>query len=40
MTRVSCQCFRPNEVRLRLSVNAYNLGNRWRRLVPPKRIDR
>ena len=28
-----------NEVRLWLSVIAYNLGNLWRRLVPPKRID-
>ncbi len=29
----------PNEVRLQLSVLAYNLGNLWRRLVLPKRID-
>jgi len=28
-----------NEVRLWLSVMAYNLGNLWRRLVLPKRID-
>ncbi len=28
-----------NEVRLQLSVLAYNLGNLWRRLVLPKRID-
>jgi len=27
-------------VRLQLSVLAYNLGNLWRRLVLPKRIDR
>ena len=27
-----------NEVRLWLSVLAYNLGNRWRRLVLPQRI--
>jgi len=26
-------------VRLRLSVIAYNLGNLWRRLALPKRID-
>ena len=36
---VSCHRFRPNEVRLWLSVIAYNLGNLWRRLVLPKRID-
>jgi DDE family transposase len=39
MTRLSCQRFRFNEVRLWLSVLAYHLGNLWRRLVPPKRID-
>jgi len=38
-TRLSCHRFRANEVRLRLSVLAYNLGNLWRRLVLPKRID-
>ncbi len=32
-TRLSCQRFRSNEVRLWLSVMAYNLGNLWRRLV-------
>ena len=31
--------FGSNEVRLWLSVIAYNLGNLWRRLVLPKRID-
>jgi hypothetical protein len=40
MTRLSCHRFRSNEVRLWLSVIAYNLGNLWRRLVLPKRIDR
>ena len=40
MTRVSCHRFRSNEVRLWLSVIAYNfLGNLWRRLVLPRRID-
>jgi len=39
MTRLSCHRFRANEVRLQLSVLAYNLGNLWRRLVLPKRID-
>src|ERR1039458_3095941 len=39
MTRLSCHRFRPDEVRLWLSVIAYNLGNLWRRLVLPKRID-
>ena len=34
-----CHRFRANEVRLWLSVLAYNLGNLWRRLVLPKRID-
>ena len=38
-TRLGCHGFRSNEVRLWLSVMAYNLGNLWRRLVPPKRID-
>ncbi len=28
-----------NEARLQLSLLAYNLGNLWRRLVLPKRID-
>jgi hypothetical protein len=37
-TRLSCHRFRANEVRLQLSVLAYNLGNLWRRLVLPKRI--
>ncbi|HUS96475.1 MAG TPA: IS1380 family transposase, partial [Hyphomicrobiaceae bacterium] len=40
MTRLSCHRFRSNEVRLWLSVIAYNLGNLWRRLVLPKRIER
>ncbi|MGD0201736.1 MAG: IS1380 family transposase [Bryobacteraceae bacterium] len=40
MTRLSCHRFRSNEVRLWLSVIAYNLGNLWRRLVLPKKIDR
>ena len=39
MTRLSCHRFRANEVRLQLSVLAYNLGNLWRRLVMPKKID-
>ena len=38
MTRLSCHRFRSNEVRLWLSLTAYNLGNLWRRLVLPKRI--
>ena len=37
MTRLSCHRFRSNEVRLWLSVIAYNLGN-LRRLVLPNRI--
>jgi hypothetical protein len=38
-TRLSCHRFRANEARLQLSLLAYNLGNLWRRLVLPKRID-
>ena len=38
-TRLSCHRFRANEVRLQLSVLAYNLGNLWRRLVLPPRIQ-
>ena len=33
MTRLSCHRFRANEVRLWLSVIAYNLGYLWRRLA-------
>jgi hypothetical protein len=40
MTRLSCHRFRSNEVRLWLSVMAYNLGNLWRRLALPKRIEK
>jgi hypothetical protein len=39
MTRLSCHRFRSNEVRLWLSVIAHNLGNLWRRLVLPKKVD-
>ena len=38
-TRLSCHRFRANEVRLQLSVLAYNLGNLWRRLVLPTRVE-
>ena len=38
-TRLSGHRFRGNEVRLWLSVLAYNLGNLWRRLGLPKKID-
>jgi len=38
MTRLSCHRFRSNEVRLWLSLVAYNLGNLWRRLAMPGRI--
>jgi hypothetical protein len=30
MTRLSCHRFQANQVRLWLSVIAYNLGNLWR----------
>ena len=39
-TRLSCHRFRANEVRLQLAVLAYNLGNLWRRLVLPQRIEK
>ena len=41
MTRLSCHRFRSNEVRLWLSLSAYNLGNLWRRLFGNmvRRID-
>jgi DDE family transposase len=38
MTRLSCHRFRANEVRLWLSVIAYNLGNLWRRLALPAAV--
>ncbi len=38
MTRLSCHRFRSNEVRLWLTIIAYNLGNLWRRPVLPQRI--
>lgn len=38
-TRLSCPCFRANEVRLLLGVIAYNLGNLLRRLVLPLAIQ-
>jgi hypothetical protein len=34
ITRLSCHRFRPNEVRLWLSVIAYHLGNLWRLVLP------
>jgi hypothetical protein len=38
MTRLSCHRFQSNQVRLWLSVIAYNLGNLWRRLALPARV--
>jgi hypothetical protein len=38
LTRLSCHRFKANQVRLWLSVIAYNLGNLWRRLALPKEI--
>jgi hypothetical protein len=40
MTRLSCHRFRANEVRLWLSLIAYNLGNLWRRLALPAPIGK
>jgi hypothetical protein len=39
MTQLSCHRFQSNEARLWLSMIAYNLGNLWRRVALPKRID-
>jgi hypothetical protein len=36
---LSCHRFRSNQVRLALSLLAYNLGNLWRRLALPQRIE-
>jgi hypothetical protein len=38
LTRLSCHRFRSNEVRLWLSLIAYDMGNLWRHLVLPRRI--
>ena len=38
LTRLSCHRFRANEVRLWLSLIAYNLGNLWRRLALPTQV--
>ncbi len=40
MTRLACHRFRSNEVRLALSLLAYNLGNLWRRLALPRPIEK
>ena len=37
--RIPCHRFRGNEVRLWLSILAYNLGNLWRRLAVPGGIE-
>jgi cytochrome c-type biogenesis protein CcmH/NrfG len=39
MTRLNCHRFRSNEVQLWLSLIAYNLGNLWRRLALPQKIE-
>ena len=39
LTRLSCHRFHASEVRLWLSLIAYNLGNLWRRLVLPAAIN-
>ena len=40
MTRLSCHRFRSNQMRLALSLLAYNLANLWRRLVLPQQIEK
>ncbi len=39
VARLSCHRFRSNQARLALSLLASNVGNLWRRLVLPKRIE-
>jgi hypothetical protein len=39
MARLSCHRFKGNEVRLWLSILAYNLGTLWRRLTLPGGIE-
>jgi hypothetical protein len=39
MTRLSYHRFRSNQVRLALTLLAYNLRNLWRRLALPRRIE-
>jgi hypothetical protein len=39
MTWLSCYRFRSYQVRLWLSVVAYNLESQWRRLVLPRKIE-
>ena len=38
-TRLSCHRFRADEARVQFSLLAYNLGNLWRHLLLPKRVD-
>jgi hypothetical protein len=40
LTRLSCHRFQASQVRLWLSVIAYNLGNLWRRLALPRAIGK
>jgi hypothetical protein len=37
--KIRLHYIQANEVRLQLSLLAYNLGNLWRRLVLPKKIE-
>ncbi|MGA2200414.1 MAG: transposase [Terriglobales bacterium] len=39
-TQLSCHRFRSDQLRLGLSVLAYNLGNLWRRLALPRGIEK
>ena len=39
ITRLSWHRFRSNQVRLALSLLAYNPGNLWRRLALPSRVE-
>ncbi len=38
-TRLSCHCFRNNEVRLQLHALAYNIGNFLRTLALPQEVE-
>ena len=40
MTRLNRHRFRSNQLRLWLSILAYDLGNLWRRLVLPQKVEK
>lgn len=40
VTRPNCHKFRSNELRLWLTIIAHDLGNLWRRLALPRRVEK